>query len=281
MYVSILYMSYKFKNIDISVITDTIGGSNNTVFANNYAGLPSTVQPNYPNSTLLTQLGYTVAGHGDLSTVCSARHYVYNVGTWPVAKPDGANQFRYFIIGGSGGGGGGGGCANNSGVQGNGGAGGNGGVGNTTEGKDYISQSSIKIEVGSGGAGGSGGPFSRNNTTGVDVYGGGGNSGSGGQPTKIYDANGQSIAISNGGAGGNGGQGGYAYWSNFYKNKSFDGSSGNSGGNYIFNSTNWNPNYVRQQTAGYSGNGGFTASQPGNWGGGGQDGYAVIVWLYD
>ena len=280
MYVSILYMSYKFKGLDISVITDT-AGSNDTVFANNYAGLPPTVRPNYTNSRLLSNLGYTVDGHGDLSTVCSARHYVYNVGTHPVAKPAGANQFRYFIIGGAGGGGGGGGCANNSGVQGNGGAGGHGGVSNPIDGTDYIYQSSIKIEVGSGGAGGAGGSFSRNNTSGTSVYGTVGDWGIGGQPTTLHDANGTVFAISNGGLAGNGGRGGYAYWSNFYANESNNGGNGNSGGNYIFNSTNWNPNYVSQQTAGYSGNGGVNASQPGNAGGRGQDGYAVIVWLYD
>ena len=273
-------MSYKFKGLNISDITDT-AGVNNTIFAQYYAGLPPTVQPNYSNSTLLSPLGYTVAGHGDLSTVCSARHYVYNVGTHPVTKPQGANQFRYFIIGGAGGGGGGGGCANNSSVQGNGGAGGHGGVSNPTNGTNYIYQSSIKIEVGSGGAGGNGGPFSRNNSSGTHVYGFNGNDGGGGQPTKIYDANNQAFATSNGGAGGNGGGGGYAFWSSTRANQSSDGGNGNSGGNYIFNSTNWNPNYVRQQQAGYSGNGGENASAPGNAGGSGQDGYAVIVWLYD
>jgi len=97
-------MPYQFKGIDITTVVDTTSNPVTTNFANVYQGLPAITYPNYTNSNLLTNLGYTDANGSDLSTVCAAIQLKYN-SSQTISVPTGANQFRYFIIGGGGGGG--------------------------------------------------------------------------------------------------------------------------------------------------------------------------------
>ncbi len=282
-------MSYQFKGINIENIIDTVYSPTSSVFNNVYTGLPTSTPPNYNNSYLLYNLGfsYTNPNTGitnDLATVCSAIHVNY-ASSQGVYVPTGANQLRYFIIGGSGGGGGGAGVANNSSVQGNGGSGGNGGVGPTADGNisDLTNINYLSINIGNGGGGGGQGQWSSNNDSGTTSVSGPGSAGGNGNTTAItgYDSNWNVNASFNaaGGSGGGGGGVGSAYWSTYYPNSSYPGNNGASYPNNYTTNT-WNPNYVTSQAGGGGGAGGTNKYSNGNPGGAGQNGYAVIVWLY-
>jgi len=273
-------MSYQFKGIDITTIVDTTTDPQPTNFADVYRGLPDITPPQYNNSRLLTNLGYTDANRSDLSTVCAAIHQKYNY-SQRVNVPSGANQFRYFIIGGSGGGGGGGGVANNSGVQGNGGNGGNGSSGQSTSGTTTIAPGySLQITIGSGGGGGGPGAYTANNNSGDGVGAAGGGSGGSGGSTSITN-NYSGTVSANGGGGGGGSGGGWAFWSRWNANGASDGAAGNNGNVFNSGSTGWDPRYVTSQWGGGGGGGGYNWSSNGAPGNAGQPGYAVIVWLYD
>lgn len=278
--------SYQYKGVPITEIIDITTDPQPTNFANVYQGLPPITPPQYNinNSNLLTNLGYTYDG-SDLSTVCAARHWVYNYSQTITPPYSNINQFRYIIIGGSGGGGGGGGCANNHGEQGNGGNGGSGSSGNIAQGTANIdSNHSLNITIGNGGNGGGPGQCAVSNTSGDTAKAmGGGSGGTGNASQIINNYNGDTI-VANGGAGGGGGGGGWAYYTNsiFAKNNHNNVVPNANNGN-VFNSgsTNWDSWIVNNQSGGNGGVGGVNRSSNGNQGGNGSPGFAVIVWLYD
>jgi len=285
-------MSYQFKGINIENIIDTVYSPTSSVFNNVYGGLPTSTPPGYNNSYLLYNLGFSYTNPNteitnDLATVCSAIHvnYASSQGVY-VPTPTGANQLRYFIIGGSGGGGGGAGVANNSSVQGNGGNGGNGGVGSTADGtiSDLTNINYLSINIGNGGGGGGQGQWSSNNDSGTTSVSGPGSAGVNGNTTTItcYDSNLNVNTSFNaaGGSGGGGGGVGSAYWSNFYANRYFPGTAGTSQSPSSFTTNTWNPYYVTSRAGGGGGAGGTNKYSNGLPGGAGQNGYAVIVWLY-
>jgi len=273
-------MPYQFKGIDITTVVDTTSNPVTTNFANVYQGLPAITYPNYTNSNLLTNLGYTDANGSDLSTVCAAIQLKYN-SSQTISVPTGANQFRYFIIGGGGGGGGGGGCANNGGWQQSGGSGGNGGFGYPSNGQLSIAGANIEITIGTGGTGGGSGAYSYQNGSGYIANSHGGGSGNRGNTTTIsYDNT--PVVNAAGGLAGGGGGGAWAYRSNYHKNNRGGGGNGQ-GYTLQFDPTTsgWDPRYVTPQSGGGGGGGGYNWSSNGAPGNAGQPGYAVIVWLYD
>ena len=286
--------SYKYKGTPIDKIINTANGdsTNNSKFHDVYDGLPNTYSSTFNNSKLINNLNYKLmqdTTNTDLSSICSAYHHKYNEAIGYRDIPTNVKACRYFIIGGSGGGGGGGGVGNSSGIQGNGGSGGYGRTGFSTSSDDtgnYIpidrnNENTFSIDsIGSAGAGGASGKASSTKSSGYRADGNAGSDGGPGTETKIKIGNASYKAAGGGGGGGGGGGWGYYTDSIFAKNNSSDGGGGVWGYPINMTSENWDKSYVTSETGGAGGAGGINISDGGATGGGGEPGYAVIVWLY-
>lgn len=165
-------MSYRFKGIDISTITSTAGGSNNTFVHNIFKNYPPMVNPGPTTKSRPYLLGFseTISSQSiatDLFVYSTAAYNDFSNSTeTPMPIPSGVTHFRSILIGGGGGGGGNGGDAKaTANVNGN-SSNGNGGPGGPGESGKYFvvldtavvsSQNTIQVRSGTGGSAGANG----------------------------------------------------------------------------------------------------------------------------